>query len=50
MKSKSRSGKQKKEGKRNLSSTEQIKVARVIYGTKTLAECMEAVIMLHMER
>ncbi len=47
---KSRSAKQKKEGKKNLSSIEQIKVTRVIYGTKTLAECMEAVIMLHMER
>ncbi len=40
------SEKQKAEEKRNHLHSEQVKIARVIYGTKSLTECMEAVIKL----
>ncbi len=45
-----KSGKQRKEDKKNPSNTERIRVSRVVYGTRTLAECMEAVMKLHMEK
>ncbi|MCI9075986.1 MAG: hypothetical protein HFH10_09350 [Dorea sp.] len=45
-----KSRKQKEEGKKNPFSTEQIRIARTAYGTRALAECMEAVIKLYMEK
>lgn len=44
-----KSGKHRTEDKKNPSNTGQIKVSRV-YGTRTLAECMEAAIRLYMEK
>ncbi len=45
-----KSGKHRTEDKKNPSNTGQIKVSRVVYGTRTLAECMEAAIRLYMEK
>ena len=39
----------RKEDKMNPSDKETIKVAKIIYGSKSLVACMESVIKLHME-
>lgn len=43
-------GKQKGKEKEDSLSTKQIRIAGVFYGTRALAECMEEVIKLHMEK
>ena len=43
-----KSGKHRTEDKKNPSNTGQIKVSRIVYGTRTLAECLKAAIWIYM--
>lgn len=45
-----KSEKLKTEGKRNQSPPEPVKIAGVVYGTKSLRSCMEEVMKLYMEK
>ncbi len=40
----------KSEVRMNTSDRGQLKIAKIIYGNKNLADCMESVIKLHMEK
>lgn len=45
-----KSEKLKTEGRRKQSSPEPVKIAGIVYGTKSLRSCMEAVMKLYMEK
>lgn len=48
--SRNRNREEKGKSSDNRQSAEQIKIAGIIYGTRSLTDCMEHIIKLHIER